>query len=236
MPDTTSQVITTDRRSEFRAGMLAVMPLWLGAAPFGLIYAVSAIAAGLTPWQTLAMSLLVFAGAAQFTAIGMFASGATALAVVLATLVINARHLLMAASLAPRLGRTGPLQRLLLAAQLTDESYAVTMRRYLEGRGSAAFMAGCNLSLYLCWNVSTAVGIGLGRAIPDPSAYGLDLVFPLTFIGLLVPMLRERSTWPVAVIAAGLSLLGALWLPGSWYILLAGVGASAAGAILMRGR
>jgi predicted branched-subunit amino acid permease len=87
-------------KGDFRAGFVAALPLWLGAAPFGAIYAVSALAAGLDWAQTLAMSLLVFAGASQFTAVGLFASGAAPFAIVLTTLVVNARHALLAASLA----------------------------------------------------------------------------------------------------------------------------------------
>lgn len=233
MERTTALSAAPSWRGDLRAGYLVMLPLWLGAAPFGVIYAVSAIAAGLTPAQTMAMSLLVFAGAAQFTAVGMVAAGAGPLAITLTTLVINARHLLMTASLAPHLRGVGPWRRLLLAAQLTDESYAVGVGRYLEGRGSAAFQIGCNLSLYTCWPLSTAAGILLGRAIPDPAAYGLDLVFPLTFIGLLVPLLRDPANRPAAAIAAALTILGALLLPGSWYVLLAGAGASALGALLL---
>ncbi|HMQ33235.1 MAG TPA: AzlC family ABC transporter permease [Chloroflexaceae bacterium] len=233
MADATVTYPAPSWRADLRAGYLAMLPLWLGAAPFGVIYAVSALAAGLTPAQTLAMSLLVFAGAAQFTAVGMVAAGAGPLAITLTTLIINARHLLMAASLAPHLRGVGPWRRLLLAAGLTDESYAVGVGRYLEGRGSAAFQIGCNLSLYTCWPLSTVAGIALGQAIPDPAAYGLDLVFPLTFIGLLVPLLRQPANRPAAAIAAALTVLGALLLPGSWYVLLAGAGASALAALAL---
>src|ERR1044071_7153492 len=97
----TEQVAPATRWEDFRAGFIAIMPLWLGSIPFGAIYAVSALNAGLSPAQTLAMSLLVFAGAAQFTAAGMFASGAAPLTIVVTTLIINLRHLLLAASIAP---------------------------------------------------------------------------------------------------------------------------------------
>jgi len=217
-----------------RAGFTAIMPLWLGAAPFGMIYAVSALAAGLSPAQTMAMSLLVFAGASQFTAVGMFAAAAAPAAVVATTLIVNARHLLLAASLAPYLRRAGPWARLGLAAQLTDESYAMGVRQFLSGRGSPAFQFGANISMYVVWQCSTLAGILLGSTLPDPAAYGLDLVFPLTFIGLLVPLLHKRDSQVVAAVAAALTLLGALWLRGSWYLLLAGVGASAVGALWRR--
>ncbi|MEI7645795.1 MAG: AzlC family ABC transporter permease [Chloroflexales bacterium] len=223
------------RWTHVRAGFLALAPLWLGAAPFGVIYAVSAIAAGLSPAQTMAMSLLVFAGASQFTAVGMFAAAAAPTAIIVTTLIVNARHLLLAASLAPYLRREGAWARLGLAAQLTDESYAIGVRQFLSGRGSAAFQFGANISMYIVWQCSTLAGVLIGRVLPDPAAYGLDLVFPLTFVGLLVPLLRRRDSQVVAVAAAGLTLAGALWLPGSWYILLAGVAASAVGALWRRG-
>jgi 4-azaleucine resistance transporter AzlC len=219
---------------DFRAGFVATLPLWLGAAPFGAIYAVSALAAGLNWAQTLAMSLFVFAGASQFTAVGLFASGAAPFTIVLTTLIINARHALLAASVAPFVRAAKPGTKALLAFQLTDESYAIGMRRWLAGSGSLAYQFGANLSMYVVWQFSTIAGILLGNLIPDPAAYGLDLIFPLTFIGLLVPLLRERVSVAVALLAAVLTLGGALLLPGSLYLLLAGIVASGFGALLSR--
>lgn len=222
------------RRADFRAGFVAIMPIWLGTIPFGAIYAVSALDAGLTPAQTLAMSLLVFAGAAQFTAVGLFASGAAPLTIVITTLIINLRHLLLGASLAPFVRRSPAWIKGAQAFFLTDESYAVALARYLEGRGSPAFQLGVNISLYLAWQCSTAAGIALGALIPDPSAYGLELIFPLTFIGLLMPLLRKRVNALVAALSGALAMGGALALPGRWYILIAGVVASGVGAWLTR--
>lgn len=216
----------------FRRGVLATLPLWPGAIPFGLLYAVTALAAGLTPAQTAAMSLLVFAGAAQFTAAGLFAVGAAPLTIVVTTLIVNARHLLLAASMAPFLRHAPARLKALVAFQLTDETYALGMQRWLEGRGSLAFQLGANCGLYLIWQSSTLAGIALGGLAPDPSAYGLDLIFPLAFIGLLAPLLRDRTSLAVAGLAGLLALGGALLLPGSWYILLAGIGASGIGAAL----
>ena len=224
------------RPGDFRAGFIAPLPLWLGAAPFGAIYAVSALAAGLDWAQTLAMSLFVFSGAAQFTAVGLFAAGASPFTIVLTTLIINARHALLAASVAPFVRDARPGAKALLAFQLTDESYAIAMRRWLDGSGSLAFQFGANLSMYVVWQCSTIAGILLGNLIPNPAAYGLDLIFPLTFIGLLVPLLRERVSVTVALLAAALTIGGALLLPGSLYLLLAGIVASGVGALLSRGR
>lgn len=221
-------------RGDFWQGFRDTTPLWLGVAPFGAIYAVSALSAGLDPWQTLFMSLFVFAGASQVTAAGLFASGATPWTIVLTTAIVNARHLLLAASLAPLVRERPAAEKAALGAQLTDESYAVGMRRWLAGKGSAAYQFGSNISLYTIWQASTAAGLLIGSRIPDPASYGLNLVFPLTFIGLLVPLLKSRVGVAVAALAALLTLAGALLLPGRWYILIAGVVASGAGAWLSR--
>lgn len=221
-------------RASFRAGFVDTLPLWLGVAPFGMIYAVTALAGGLDPAQTLGMSLLVFAGASQFTAAGLFAAGVAPLAIVITTLIINARHLLLAASLAPFVRREPAGRKALMAFQLTDESYAIGMRRWLTGRGSSAYQFGANISLYTIWQISTVAGMLLGSLIPDPAAYGLDLVFPLTFIGLLVPLLRDRVSGLVAILAGILAIGAALVLPGSWYLLVAGIAASGIGALLGR--
>src|SRR5262245_52012123 len=146
--------ILNPRWSAFRAGFVGMLPLWLGAAPFGAIYAVTALAAGLTPAQTIAMSLLVFAGAAQFTAAGLFGGGATPLTILVTTLIVNARHVLLAASLSPHVRRAPAWQRALLAFHLTDESYAVGMQAFLTKRGSLAYQFGANLSMYVIWPLS----------------------------------------------------------------------------------
>ena len=233
-PSTSAKQPYTSRRKAFQAGLLAILPLIPAAAPFGMIYAVTAIAAGLSAPQTLVMSLIVFAGAAQFTAAGLFAAGVAGPAIVVATAIINARHLLMSASLTPYLRKTPAYLRALLAFQLTDETYALGVSHFLRGEGSPHFLLGANIGLYIVWQLSTLAGIAIGGFIPDPAAYGLDLIFPLTFIGLLVPLLRDRLSASVALLGGGLALIGALWLPGSWYLLVAGGVASGLGSLFIR--
>ncbi len=218
----------------FRAGFVATIPIWLGAMPFGALYAVSARAAGLDAWQTLAMSLLVFAGASQFTAAGLFAAAASPITIILTTLVVNIRHLLLSASIAPHLRQASTPLRALLGFQLTDESYAVGMRRFANHAGDPAYQLGANMSLYLAWQSSTLAGIFLGALITDPVALGLDLVFPLTFIALLPPLVRGRARQGAALVSALLTIGVALVLPGSWYLLIATLGACAVGVLLER--
>ena len=113
------------RGPSVRDGFVALMPLWLATAPFGALYAMQARIAGLSLAETQAMSLFVFAGASQFTAVTLLAGGAGPFSIVLATLIVNLRHTLLAASVAPYLGRVPALARAALAFQLPDESYAL---------------------------------------------------------------------------------------------------------------
>jgi 4-azaleucine resistance transporter AzlC len=216
-----------------RDGFVAILPLWLGVAPFGVAYALAARAAGLGTAETMGMSLIVFAGASQLAAAELFGQGASAASIILSTLVINSRHLLPSAALAPYLRHLGRLHRGALAFLLTDESFAVSVRRVQRGNGGAAFLWGASLSLYLCWQLSTAAGLLLGQAIPDPSVIGLHLVFPLSFIALLVPSLRSRPAWAAAVSAGSTALGVRLLLPDStWHVVIGAVAGSLVGALL----
>lgn len=215
-----------------RDGFVALMPLWIAIAPFGVLYALQARLAGLSFAETLAMSLFVFAGASQFTAVTLLAGGASAVSIIITTFVVNLRHMLLAASIAPYLENAGLWRRALLAFQLTDESYALSIRRFQEGTGSTAYLLGTNLSVYGCWQLSTIAGYVIGSAVPDPTRYGLDLIFPLTFLGLLIPLLRDRPAWAATLSAMILALWGRAMLPGYWYLLLAGIGGSLVGALL----
>lgn len=222
------------RWTAVRQGFVETFVVWPGVAPFGMVYAVSALAAGLSFWETLGMSLIVFAGASQFTAVGLFGSGANPWSIIAATAIINARHLLLATSTASYIRRAPTWLRALVAFQLTDETYAVGIQHFAKNGGDAWYQFGSNLSLYVVWAASTITGALLGALIPNPGALGLDLIFPLTFIAFTVPMLRDRVNRVVAGLAALISVATAVLLPGSWYVLTAGILASAVGAIMAR--
>lgn len=215
----------------FRRGLLATLPLAPGVVAFGLLYGVMARQAGLSPWDAWVMSLIVHAGSAQFTALGMWGA-AGAGPIVLTTLIINLRHLLMGASVAPYLRGLSPLWKALLALWMSDESYALAIVRYEEGRGNHWYFLGANVGVYLEWTLSGLVGALLSSTIPDPGRYGLDLVFPLAFLGLLMAFLKGRAGVAVALGAGGLALLGANLLPGKWYVIVAGVLGSGLGLLL----
>jgi 4-azaleucine resistance transporter AzlC len=216
----------------FRHGFRAMVPLWLGVVPFGLAYAVIARAAGLLFVETQALSVLVFAGSAQVSAAGLFGRGAGGLEIVLTTFLLNVRHVLYGVSL----GRVVPMtrrERLTAAYFLTDEAYGVSVAR---GARSFRFVLGAELSLFVVWNLATAAGALLGGVIPDPERLGVDFVFPIAFLALLVPLLRNRADVVVAVVAGGVAWGLAQSLPGGLPVLGAGASGALLGAWLTRGK
>src|SRR4051794_1743587 len=187
------------RGSEVRRGFLAMLPLWAGVVPFALAFALLARTAGFSALETQGLSLLVFAGGAQIAMVTLYAGGAGAVAIVLTVLVLNLRHVLYGLSLSRQLGRHTRPPLPCLAFTLTDEAYGVTIRDGLDGRGGPAFFLGASLSLYVVFNLATLAGVLVGRLLPDPQRLGLDFIFPLTFLALLLPLLRN---WRQGVVAA----------------------------------
>jgi 4-azaleucine resistance transporter AzlC len=219
-------------RAGFRRGFLAMAPLWLGVVPFGLVYAVLARDAGLSLVETQALSVLVFAGSAQVSAVGLFGAGAAGAEIVSTTFLLNVRHVLYGLSLGRRIPLRG-WRRPVAAYFLTDESFGVVTAR--EER-TFAFLLGAELSLFLTWNVATLGGAVAGTAIADPAKLGLDLIFPLAFLALLVPLVRTRVELAVALVSGGLAYVLAEGLPGGLPILVTGIAGSLLGAALTHGR
>jgi 4-azaleucine resistance transporter AzlC len=193
-------------RAEFLAGARAELPLVLGVVPFGLIYGVLAGDAGIAPEAAVAMSAIIFAGSAQFIATQMLASEAPAVILLLTTFVVNLRHVLYSASLAPALRPLRPGWRWPLAYLLTDEAYAVVIRRFTGGTAHTAhrhwFFLGAGLTLWTSWLASSAVGVYVGTVVP--SAWSLEFMLTLTFIAIVVPMLTDR---PLVIAAAAASVV-----------------------------
>lgn len=200
-------------RDQFLAGVRAEVPILLGVAPFGLIYGAIAISAGLPAALAQAMSALVFAGSAQFIAAELIAVGTPALVLLLTTLIVNLRHLLYSASLAPHV-RSLPLRwKLALAYLLTDEAYAVTILHYNSPDSPPAtrhwYFLGAGLALWSVWQISTALGIFLGAAIP--AEWSLDFALALTFIGIVIPTLGDRPHVGAALSAGLVAVLAHDW-------------------------
>lgn len=163
------------RHHEFLQGLRDMLPMLLGAMPFGIIYGSLAGAAGLTPWQTIGMSLLVFAGSAQFIAISLLGGGATLAVLWLTTLVVNLRHALYSASLQPFVRHLPKRWRVPLAFWLTDEAFAVVQHRYAETDASPNkhwYFLGAALAMYVNWQACTLIGLVFGQAVPNIGDWG----------------------------------------------------------------
>lgn len=219
-------------RDRFRAGALAVLPLLAGVVPFGAVFGISARAAGWGLLETQALSMLLFAGSAQLAVVTLAGGGAAAATIVLAVALLNLRHVLYGMSLARWLPPDEPPPRPLLAALVTDESFAVTARECLEGRASARFLWGANVTMYVAFALATLAGALFGDRLPDPSGLGLDVIFPLMFLALLLTVARNRRDWAVAALAVVVVLALRRFVDGGTALLAATVGAAALGALL----
>ena len=179
------------------------------------------------------MSAIVHAGSSQFMAVGLW-TASSAGTIILTTLIINLRHLLLGASVAPYL-RDAPMRwKMLLALWMSDESYAAAISAFERGVGSPLHFLGANLCVWLVWWPSGLIGAWLGSAVPDLSRYGLEMVFPLAFMGIASSFFKGKASAVAAGVAAVTSVLGALWLPGTWYILVAGLLGSSVGLAAAR--
>lgn len=225
-------------RQEFVAGLKAEMPIALGVIPFGLIFGVLALAAGVPPLLALAMSSLVFAGSAQFIGAQLIGAGTPGLVIVLTTFVVNLRHALYSSSLAPQMKHLPRRWQFLLAYLLTDEAYAMTIIRYQQDKRDEAnqkhyYFLGTGVLLWTVWQVSTAVGIFLGTQVPP--GWQLDFTLALTFIGLVVPTLKDKPHVASAAAAAMVAVLTFSW-PYKLGLVAAALSGIFVGVILEQGQ
>lgn len=232
-------------RSLFFAGARAQIPMILGAAPFGMIYGVLARSAGLPPELAQAMSSVVFAGSSQFIATNLFATAAPFVVIVLTTFVVNLRHALYSASIAPHVEHLPARWKVLLSYLLTDEAYAVTIAYYrnlsplpkggdpasgASGQGiNHYYFLGAGLALWVNWQIATAVGIFFGAQVPE--SWSLDFALPLMFIALVVTALRDRPSMAAAAAAAVIAVI-AYGLPYKLGLMLAALAGILAGLVL----
>jgi 4-azaleucine resistance transporter AzlC len=213
-----------------------VIPLVIGGIPFGLIFGALATTAGVSPWTAMAMSLIVFAGSAQFIAINLMAAGAAVPLIVFTTFIVNIRHMLYAATLAPHVRSLGQRWLLPLGFMLTDEAFVVAVDRYNRPDGSPYkhwHFLGNALFMYVAWALSTAVGLLAGSILPDTTGWGLDFAMVVTFVGMLVPTIRTRPI-AVSVLASGITALLAYSLPHQLGLIAAALVGVAAGVLAER--
>jgi 4-azaleucine resistance transporter AzlC len=218
-------------RAELLAGARDQLPLLLGVVPFGLIFGALAIAAGLPPFEAQGFSVFIFAGSAQFVAIGLVAAQTPPPLIIATILVVNLRHMLYSAAVGPHVQALSLRWKIPLAWLLTDEAFAMASLRYQKEEKHTAhwYFLGTGLTLWASWQLSTLAGIALGARIPE--AWSLDFALPLTFLAILVPQLKDRPSIASALVAGVLSVALA-GLPLKLGLMAAIVIGVAAGALL----
>jgi 4-azaleucine resistance transporter AzlC len=201
-------MIATTRKQEFWSGVRDEAPILLGVIPFGLLYGALAISVHISPLVSQAMSSIIFAGASQLIVAQLIGTGTSGLVIVMVVFVVNLRHALYSASVAPHIRHQGTGWKLLLSYLLTDEAYAVTITHYNREGDSPDrhwYFLGAGLTLWSAWQASTAIGIFIGAQIP--ANWPLGFILPLTFIALVVPSLKDRAGVAAALVAGLVGLL-----------------------------
>ncbi len=208
----------------------------VSSAGFGFVYGLAARNAGFSPIEAMAMSLLVFAGAAQFAAVGYVAGGLAWPGVLLLTALLNARHLLYSAALAPWLKGRSRLRRAVMAHLLTDEAFALSIAHFQRlGRTDERgyWIAGI-ASTFIPWNVATLIGALLGQGIDNPAKYGLDVIFPAAMAGLAVGLMTGRREIVAAVVGASVGVVVSLIAGTAVGIIAGGIAGPLAGLLVPR--
>ena len=219
--DTTASIKASTTKAAWQRGLEHGSPIVLCYVPIDFSYGVMAEKSGLSPQNIVLMSLWVYAGASQFIAAGLFAAGVPPLSIVLTTFIVNLRHLLLSASVAPHLAAWPKHTLSAFAYQLTDATFAVHSARFASGLPNRVEALCVNVMAQAAWVSGSVLGVIGGQFVPDPKPWGLDYALPALFIALLVLQIRDRLQVGVAVLtglaAVGLTLLGL----GQWAVILA---------------
>jgi predicted branched-subunit amino acid permease len=222
-------VDTQTPRAEFAAGARDIAPMLIGTMPFGFVAGVAAIAAGMTALEGMALSMFSFSGIAQLIVSQLIAAKSPLAVTIAAAAVVSLRFVMYSAAVSPHLAHLDRRWRAGLAFLMTDQSFAMTMKRYAQpGEKPHAhwFFLGSALTLYLSWQLAVAIGIVLGAQVP--AEWSLDFAVVLCFIALLVPVVKTRANLAAALVATAVALAAA-GLPYRLALVVASITGIAAG-------
>lgn len=222
-----------NQRSAFVAGMRDTIPMIIGGTPFGIIFGAFAVTSGgLSVAGAMGFSAIVFAGSAQFIGATLLSQGTAIGLIVLTTFIVNVRHALYGASLAPHMKHLPQRWLLPLGFFLTDETYATVVGKWAEHKENPTYLEwyhlGSSVLMYTNWNFWTLIGVIFGSQIEGAENWGLDFAMVVTFIGIVVPMLITRPMIVCAIVAGGVGI-AANGLPNNLGLIIASVSAITAG-------
>ena len=214
--------------------LMEALGIAVSALGFGFVYGLSAREAGFSPIEAVAMSTIVFGGAAQFAAVGYVTSGLAWPGVVVLTFLLNARHLLYSAALAPWLRHLPFWRRAVMAHLLTDEAFALSIGHFRRVRRTdeRGYWIAAIASTFIPWNLATLAGALLSTQIPDPARFGIDIIFPAAMIGLAVGLVTGRRELVAAIVGAGVGVVVALLTGPSIGIVAGGIVGPAVGLLI----
>lgn len=218
--------------SAVRRGFRDILPVALFVVPFGIAFGVAATEQGMSPAIATAMSATVFAGASQFAALEFWKSPIAVVPLLLVVFAVNARHLLLGASLFPWMSGVPPMRRHAAAALISDANWAYAIDRHRNGERDLGVLLGSGLAMWVAWVLGTFLGAAFTNTLIDPAALALDTLMVAFFATVLVGLAKgETAHWPWLV-AAVASVLGSSLLPAGWHILVGGVAGGLTGAFL----
>jgi len=213
-------------------GFKRMVPLSLFVIAFGLAFGVAAIQRGLTGFEALLMSGLVFAGAAQFASLELWGPTIPLVALIATTFAINARHLLMGAALYPWVRHLPTGQRYACLGLMSDSNWAMAAADYRRGESNVGMLVGGGIALWLAWMLGTLLGVVFGSGISEPERFGLDVIMGCFLLAMLVggkPQLSMLIPWSVAAVAA---LLAIYFLPTNAHVIVGALAGGIAGLCL----
>lgn len=205
----------------FLRGVRKAIPIVFGYLPVAFTFGVLAAKAEFSTFEAGLTGLLVFAGSGQLIAVNLILAGVSPLSIIVTTFVVNARHMLMSAALAPFLGRWKRLQQVAFCLEMTDETFALNIGRFAELGVDKGEAFGVNITSHLAWLTGGIIGCAFGNLIGDLKPYGLDFALAGMFVALLTPHLRIYRHLMAALVGGGISAV--LYLNGveQWNILIA---------------
>ena len=213
-------------------GMGRALPIMIGYLPIGFAYGVLARQAGLSGIHIVMMSLIVFAGSAQFIAVSMLSGGMPAISIILTTFIVNLRHLLFSAAISPHLKSFSKLEISLFTYQLTDESFALHSSVFQDGVPPKPAIFGLNVAAYVTWACGSALGAFIGQIVGDTSIFGLDYALLAMFAALLVMQMQNRLHVVIALftglLSTGLKMIGL----DQWYVITAALIGASVGTVM----
>jgi 4-azaleucine resistance transporter AzlC len=224
----------SNRRSGTIDGARAIGPLMIGVIPFGLVFGIVAAGSSVGSWLGGSTSVIIFAGAAQLATLQLIDAGVAGAVVIATALVINARHLMYSAALAPHFQEFPAIARFTLPYVMTDQAFAVSIVRYGEVTDPVYkqwYFTGAGMTLWITWQISTVAGIVLGAQVP--ASWSLDFTIPLIFLVLLVPAIKSRTELIAALVGGGVAVAAA-GAPYGLGLMIGAVSGVIAGVIAQR--